>query len=1035
MNKSTFSADDFAVLRFPVLDAGALLALGDADEARLEALARAHLADPYVREAIYLASPALFRNLQAWEAGDGEFNGMPQAIARYLLRMAFRATPFGTFSALAPCRVAGRETRIRLPARPLLRRFAQLDCSALSRLAQRCVADAETSAALRYVVNDTMFADGDALVFTAFDRNKRGRRVYRRVEIERDPYLDVALAAAEGGNTVGGIADALLRAFPDEVEAASGEAEAFVLQLVSSQVLCSDSLVDITDADPLGALLAQLPQDAASHRAISEVSSAFDALPEVGPHEPPGAYALLSERLAAFQVRADRGLPTKVDLYAPDDATQVLSRDVVAELECAVTRLTTLTRKKGKLADFKKVFVERYGDAEVPLGIVGDQLEALGFSDRDASLPALSRMVRGAHIRTGSSGASLVDRVLSLALARSDERYVDITQLVDDGPPVPPIPGGAPASLVAWFALWSQEEGEGAPVVELRSVGAQAPGRLMGRFAHGLPSVADYLRQDARRATLPVVEIVHQPEDRLGNISARPRLSDYEIRIRGGEPREARRLPLDDLTVSVSRDRVVIRSRSLGGPVELRMSNAHAYDRQGNLPLYRFLNQVSGQDYSADLLSLRRRMPNAAFLPGLKYRNMIVSRPAWSIGATELMPLRKLPRAEQRDAFRALCRERDMPDWIALAQGDHVIPCRLSNDWMLDGLLKQGFKTGDLTVSDVFPEDRRPHLRSDAGAHFHEMQIALRSQARAPSVPASATNAASHREVMMPLWSEWAYFKLHVPPHQQNMLLSQLAPSLERMMAAGDIDGHFFVRYRDEQGAHLRLRLHAGDGRAMERALAGLRPAFDAASRDRLLHAVSAAPYVREATRYGGPARMTLCERIFCVDSALVLDALPSIDADAIACWRDVACAVDAMLLSFGLHEVKARLAFARRAAADFAVEQQFSTEERKRIGEIYAGSPPVPIAEGGVPERPGLRAAPIFDAGIGSIRTLWDALMAVPEPITAEGLYGVQWSLIHMRLNRIFDRDARLQEAIVWELVKRTYAAHVSRAAQAVEA
>lgn len=744
---------------------------------------------------------------------------------------------------------------------------------------------------------------------------------------------------------------------------------------------------------------------------------------------------MLSERLAAFNVRADRGLPTKVDLYAPDDATQVLSAQVVADLERAVARLTTLTRKKGKLAEFVKIFVERYGDAEVPLGIVADQLEALGFSDRDASLPALSRMVRGGGVaRTGSGSASLIDRVLSLSLERSNQRYLDITSVVDDGPP-PAVPGRQDVSLVAWFALWTVPEGEGAPMVELRSVGAQHPGRLMGRFAHGLPSIAGYLRGTAQRATLPVVEIVHQPEDRLGNISARPRLSDYEIRIRGGEPRQARRLALDDLTISVVRERVVVRSRSLGVPVELRMSNAHAYDRQGNLPLYRFLNQVSSQDFSADLLSLRRRMPNAAFVPGLTYRGMIVSRPAWVVGAEELVPLKKLSREAQREAFRALCRERNMPDWIAMSQADNVIPCRLGNDWMLDGLLKQGFKAGELVISDVFPEDRRPHLRSDAGAHFHEMQIALRSSPTIVSGTAPAMGGASHREVIAPLWSDWAYFKLHAPPHQQNALLAELAPGLDRMLARGEIDGCFFVRYRDEQGAHLRLRLHDKSGRAMERALAGLRPVFDAASRGRLLHAVSAVPYVREATRYGGPARLAICERIFCIDSALVLQALPSIDADALTSWRDIACAIDAMLLSFGLLDVRARLAFARRAAADFASEQKFSTEERKRIGGIYAGSPPLAIAEGVAPDRPGLRAAPIFDAGIAAIRAQWDAYMAVPEPITAEALYGVQWSLIHMRLNRLFDRDARLQEAIVWELVKRSYAAHVSRAERMADA
>jgi hypothetical protein len=39
------------------------------------------------------------------------------------------------------------------------------------------------------------------------------------------------------------------------------------------------------------------------------------------------------------------------------------------------------------------------------------------------------------------------------------------------------------------------------------------------------------------------------------------------------------------------------------------------------------------------------------------------------------------------------------------------------------------------------------------------------------------------------------------------------------------------------------------------------------------------------------------------------------------------------------------------------------------------------------------------------------------------------------MPLNRLFGRDSRFQEAIVWELIKRAYVARASRAAHMVEA
>lgn len=1031
MKKSIFKADDVAVLRFPVLSAEQLSLLAAADDTGLDILVRQRLADPHVREAIYLASPALYRNLEAWESGEGEFNGMAQTVARYLLRMAFRATPFGTFSAVASCRVEGRETRASIAPRPALRRSVQLDCSALSRLALRCNAAPDVASALRYAPNDTMFADGDSLIFTAYDRNKRGRRVYRRVEIERDPFVDAALTAAAEGATIAGIVAALQREFPGE--ASADEAAEFVAQLIASQVLCCDQLVDITQENPLRALLEQLPAESATRHAVAGVSDAFDGLPVAGPHAPPGAYAAMSERLAELNVRADRGLPTKVDLYAADDPGRVISRELVNDVERAVNRLVSLTRKKTKLNDFVKIFQERYGEAEVPLGVVGDQLEALGFSDRDASLPALSRKVRGERAATDPPRPNLAERVLALALERTQELYLDITALVD-AMPEPSLPGQQDATLVAWFALWSSTGDTTSPVVELRSVGSQDPGRVMGRFGYGLPAITDYLRTAARASSLPVVEIVHQPEDRLGNISARPRLSDYEIRIRGGRSAGARCLALDDLTVSVVRERVVIRSRSLGTPIAVRMSNAHAYDKQGNLPLYRFLNHVSNQDYAADLLSLRRRMPNAAFVPGLLYRGMIVSRPAWRVGAEELDRLKNLPKPVQRAAFRALAHARGIPAWVTVSQADNIIPARIDNDWMLDDLLKQAFKQGEIMLGDVFPQGRQPDLHSEDGPHFHEIQIALRAagQPLQVSSTASAPVRDDYRQAVAPLWSDWVYLKLHVPPHQQNALLAQLTPALATMRSAADIEDWFFVRYRDEQGSHLRLRLHARHGATLERALTGLRPVFEASTRRKLLHSVSIIPYVREAARYGGLARMAICERIFSLDSDIALKALVSMNPEAVDFWREAACAIDSLLLSFGMNGVDERLAFARRAAADFAAEQRFGSEERKRIGEIYAHSAALPLLAGQPTLPSGSESAVVFAEGIAPISALWQQWLAVPEPLFADKRYGVQWSLIHMRLNRLFDRDARLQEAIVWELLKRSYAAHVSRAAHA---
>lgn len=1030
MKHSGFKADGLAVLRFPVLHSGTLDGLAAIGVEDLAETVRGYLSDPYIREAIYLASPSLYQKMCAWEAGESAFNGIPETISRYLLRMAYRATPFGTFSGVAHCHVAKCETAIKIPPRERMRRLAQLDGSALSRLALRCVTDLSVRAGLRFSPNDTLFVNGDVVVFTAYARNKRGRRIYRRVEIEFSPHVEAALEFARDGLTVMEIVSAIMLRFPGEAEC--DEAEAFVWDLVEAQVLCCDGLVDITDENGLDRLLEHLPAGSDLHTSISGIANALTDLDGEMPVNLPGVYASLADRLTDMQIRSDRGLPTKVDLYASADVESKLSADIVANVERVVNELVSITRKKGKLAEFMKSFSERYGDSEVPLPIVADQLEALGFSDRDASLPALSLMVRVDRKSTVQAApANIGERILAFAVERMDETYVDIAPLIDASPGRFSS-GVEGATVVVWFSLWSKGDAREQPVLEIRSVGSQDPGRVMGRFAHGLPAVAEYLREGSRGARSPIVEIVHQPEDRLGNISARPALSDYEIRLRGGEPRRARRLALDDLTVSVVRERVVIRSKLVGKAIDLRMSNAHAYDRQGNLPIYRFLNHVSNQDYAADLFSLRRRIPKAQFAPGLKYHGVIVSKPTWLISADDVAGLKKLPRAMLRDAFRALRNARRISDWVALVQGDNIIPYHLDNDWMTDDLLKYVLKAGEAILTEVFPQGMQPHLRSDAGPHFHELQLALRTERSV--LPQPNVASVSHDGVVAPLWSRWAYFKLYVPPHLQNAVLAEMKPSIDRLLDASDIDGFFFVRYRDEGGAHLRLRFLASAGNAVERTLPVLRAAFDDLFGRGLVQKVSMDPYVRETARYGGDPRCASCEEIFCEDSRLVLQALPAMDPGNVDSWRDAAAAVDCMLVSFGMTAIEQRLLFARRAAGDFAVEMKFASDERKRIGTLYAASKPLSLAQGHVPERADVASAGIFAGGVPRIERIWAGVLSAPGPIASERLYGIQWSLIHMRLNRILNQDHRLQEAVIWELLKRTYATFVSRSDRATE-
>src|SRR2546430_1883426 len=90
----------FFALRTPLLPTNVWPLAGDPaaarGEGRHDALRRL-VADPAVREAIFVGSPDLEDSIDAWLNAPESERGtrVERALARYLARMAWRPTPFG----------------------------------------------------------------------------------------------------------------------------------------------------------------------------------------------------------------------------------------------------------------------------------------------------------------------------------------------------------------------------------------------------------------------------------------------------------------------------------------------------------------------------------------------------------------------------------------------------------------------------------------------------------------------------------------------------------------------------------------------------------------------------------------------------------------------------------------------------------------------------------------------------------------------------------------------------------------------------
>lgn len=365
-----------------------------ADRVTLRARLRALVTRPAVRDAIFVASPSLDESMGVWLSDPESELGqkVERTLARYLQRMASRATPFGLF---AGCSVGaiGESTRLVLAGRDHYRRHARLDGDYLEALTQALGRDPAVRRTLTYRPSSTLYrlAGRYRWVRTAAAvgpiHNEGRERVHHLAATDGSDHLDATLARAAGGARADELAQALVS---DEI--AHEEATAFVDQLIESQMLTSDLAPLATGPEPIHDVIGQLAvhpetQPVAATLAIAQATLArLDDAPLGGAA---AEYRALAATLQTLPVAPELNRTLQIDMVLPA-AEAELGPEVLRAIEEGVHLLQRLSARKPNdaLVAFREAFVARYEEQELPLAEVLDEDHGIGFDRPDGAAQA-----------------------------------------------------------------------------------------------------------------------------------------------------------------------------------------------------------------------------------------------------------------------------------------------------------------------------------------------------------------------------------------------------------------------------------------------------------------------------------------------------------------------------------------------------------------------------------------------------------------------------------------------------------------------
>ncbi|MEO3862897.1 lantibiotic dehydratase [Acrocarpospora sp. B8E8] len=862
---------------------------------------------PSIADAITVASPTVAARVQAVLGGRQiacePVRRLARTLARYLVRMRGRATPFGLFAGVALVQftnlppadtiIGHSHVRVRADAAWLAEMIVCLE--AVSAIRRR----------LPVVANDCTVLRGDRLVVTWQPRATAGPGSAAEISVRHSPLLDVIADAARIPIVVNALLDKLAADLPDVPDTAIDD---MLATLIRSGVLISSLRPSSTSSDGLAHVLTELDTHAAD--VLAEMPL-VDDLREIHARLTTAARrswaATVTVGARMRRLALSVAQPLTVDLRF--DRAPGLPEEVAAEAQTAAEALLRLVPDPDGHAGwraFHAMFLDTYGVGSlVPVRLLTDSAAGLG-------VPA----------HAAGPGAGLTRRDEHL-LALAQQTALDgAWEIVFDDCTIDRLSGNATRQPAPHMELCvdvraadSAALAQGAFTLAVLGIGRSAVA-MTGRFLDVLPP-ADRLAMLKEYADLPVAvqdaiaaQLSFPPKQgRTANVATAPPVLPAMITMaeypHTTEGRAVDCIGLDDLAVTADAGQFYLVSLSRRRIIEPILANATAPHTWP--PIVRLLLGLARARTAAVPMFTWGAAECLPFLPRVRYRRTIVSPARWRI------PDGTLPGAAASDDVwnQAVATVRDrlsVPRWVSVGTDDRLL--RLDLDEPMDLAVLRAHvngSAGDLVVREAATPDDYGWLNGRA----HELVVPLASTAPPASPPAIVTQPClpppvARDHVDLP-GTQVLFAKLYGPADAADTVVTCHLPDL--LSACGRPPVWWFLRYRDLRGRqpdpapHLRVRLRLADASAYGQAVTALGVWATGLRQRGLIGDLVLDTHVPEFARFGGGAALAAAEALFAADSASAVAQLSFLAAESVhpalssraltaASLADLVCAV-----------------------------------------------------------------------------------------------------------------------------------------------
>ena len=871
---------------------------------------------PGFEEGLYLASPVFWKQFEKWASLSGkEALKMKSSFAKYWMRSCTRCTPYGTFAGNLLARVDDSPTAIILESSHQHIRKVRLDMNFVTELIKALMQIPVVKYQVLLYPNNTLYAVSDQWRYAEYSI-KNNTREYHLTSIGNTPYIQTILKKADKGATIEDLANLIVQS--EKVDFA--DAEAFIMEMWASQVLVPDLEPCVTGCEPLDHLILQLE----SYNDVQEIQSRLKSIQALI-HEPKEGvpyYQKIEGKLKELsqfienKINKDNASSIKDEpkVKIPKNTIQVdlfLSANEKhinkATLETCLNQVNDLfflarNYENSELTKFRNNFTARYEDAEVPLAIALDSDLGIGYAGVYDENTGGGEFIDGLPIAVnGSNSDQPFDYLKKYALEKyndylqNNKTHIELTEkeLKEFRKNVETLRFPHSLKLMGCFLHQNGKPDADNFLLDLYAITGPSSGDLLGRFTHGDKQLETFMKdilviEEQKNPEAIYAEIAHLPQARIGNVILRPVLRKYEIPYSGKSGAMLnKQIPVNDLMVSVRGEQIQLRSKKHNRRVIPRLSSAHNFSYK-TLPAYKFLCDLQMQGLAWPGVWDWGNLNSFNHLPRVVYKNLIIQKETWKINEKDINDLPK-DKKDHPAYFTAFREKHKLPQCVVYKESDNKLLIDFTQNRCIALLLNYLKRNKNIELEEFLFTEENCLVRDSKGRPYtNEVIIPLTYRKDKSAKNQGENNSPVKEESQFPpvllssqlealpqrrfsITSEWLYFKVYVGAKTAEKVLAKVVlPFVDDGITSQLFSRFFFIKYRDENGSHLRIRFYNRDTtkqlEVQRKFMEKLQPLID----DGTLKNVTLDSYNRELERYH-PLLINEAEELFYNDSLAAL--------------------------------------------------------------------------------------------------------------------------------------------------------------------